>query len=94
MNLLLQEGVCNSPPFPRTEAVCLSPDLPTTKNKYFSEMWTFEYSDYRDVLPPKVMIEQFSKRHKRIKMCNHTWDLNELKMIMKPVKNMTDNGWS
>ena len=37
---------------------------------------------------------QYNNRNDRINKCSHEWDLEELKVIMKPLNEMKNNGWS
>lgn len=94
MNLFLQEGVCISPPFPRTEAVCNTSTRPTLLEGYYYEMHNFEYVDYALVNSPASLMEEHQKRQARLQNCSHEWNADEMKIIMKPLANMTDGGWS
>ena len=94
MNLFLQEGVCISPPFPRTEAVCNRTGRPTLVEGYYYEMHNFEYVDYALVNSPDSLKNEYHRRHARLQNCSHDWNENEMKIIMKPLENMTDGGWS
>ena len=81
MNEYLQQGICISPPFPRTEPACLSPNLSSTKNGYHQELHYFENFDYTKVIPQTLLIEENRKRYERIRNCSHNWskyDLNEI----------------
>jgi hypothetical protein len=93
MNMFLQEGVCISPPFPRLEAVCNDSRRPTVAEGYYYEMHNFEYVDYALLYNASVVQDQYNQRHERIKTCNRNWDPEEMKLIMKPVEEMTAGGW-
>ena len=94
MNLFLQEGICNSPPFPKYESFCASPSRPTLRDGYYYEMHNFEFIDYALVNSPASLMEEHQKRQARLQNCSHEWNADEMKIIMKPLANMTDGGWS
>ena len=81
MNIFLQQGVCISPPFPRNETACLSPELPSNKNGYHHELHYFENFDYTKVIPHALLVDQHRQRHERIKNCSHTWPEKEMQEI-------------
>ena len=94
MNLFLQEGVCNSPPFPKTESFCSSPNRPTLRDGYYYEMHNFEFIDYTILNNKSALIDEYEKRYSRIKDCSHEYDPREMQIIMKSVENMTlTGGW-
>jgi hypothetical protein len=94
MNLFLQEGVCNSPPFPKYESFCSSPDRPTLKEGYYYEMHNFEFIDYTRLHNKSSLVKEYEKRYSRIKNCSHNYDSLEMQIIMKSVENMTvSGGW-
>mmetsp|Transcript_32332 Transcript_32332/g.46640 ORF Transcript_32332/g.46640 Transcript_32332/m.46640 type:complete len:440 (+) Transcript_32332:53-1372(+) len=97
LNLVLQQGVCISPPFPRQEAVCnITKDTygggigkfrdhsNTLRNGFFKEMFVFEGMDYSN--PPHNTPEEtrvvYVERLKRLENCSHEWDAHEMERIM------------
>ena len=92
MNMLMQRGVCMSPPFPRVEAVCDHTQR-TIRDGYNHEMHAFDFFDMRKTNSNESLQLEYQKRHDRIKKCNHTWEPNEMRVIMKP-ENEMGNGWS
>ena len=92
MNMLLREGVCISPPFPRLESICNAKDIPALRDGYFLEMHTFDGVDYsRNISALKF---QYKVRHERIKNCTHHWDKNEMTILMKSRAEMEkSHGW-
>ena len=92
MNILLREGVCISPPFPRLESICNEIDIPTLRNGYHHEMHTFDGIDF--ALNITAMKHQYQIRHERIKNCTHDWDKNEMRVLMKSRAEMEKtHGW-
>eukprot|EP01036_Dinobryon_divergens_P033676 gene33676-43525_t len=128
MNVLLQAGVCMSPPFPRSESICKNIAFPTKDilctNKtwppkkvvsvsdgtmicnsgikplsqlgYYEEMHIFEYFDFTSphLNSALSLREQYLKRYERIKNCTHQWSKDELAVVMKPLAEMKNGGWS
>jgi hypothetical protein len=90
-NYLMQMGVCMSPPFPRPEQVCNTTDNQPAVDGFHQEMHVFEYMGDHAYSDEEKKVE-YQKRYERIKNCNHTWDVNELRVVMKPVNEM-NNGW-
>lgn len=93
MNLFLQEGICISPPFPKTEAVCNSSVRPVIVEGYYNEMHNFDYIDYSLVNSAESLKNEFNKRQARLQNCTHEWDQNEINMVMKPLASMSVTGW-
>ena len=92
MNILLREGVCISPPFPRLESICNAIDIPTLRNGYHFEMHTFDGVNYARNI--SAMKQQYQMRHERIKNCTHDWDKNEMGILMKSREEMEkSHGW-
>ena len=91
MNLLLQRGVCMSPPFPKTETVCIN-NQTTDFEGYNYEMHSFEYIDYTKHNLKSDLQTEYQLRYQRIKNCTHNWNEDELKVIMKNVTEM-GSGW-
>ena len=92
MNLVLREGVCISPPFPRLEGICNPTDTPALRNGYFLEMHHFDGIDYtRNITELR---NQYQIRHERIKNCTHEWNKQEMKVLMKSRAEMEKSkGW-
>lgn len=91
MNMLMQRGVCMSPPFPKTESVC-DGNQTFVVDGYNHEMHSFEYFDWRKVVSKEALVNEFNKRYERMKYCNHSWDPQEMSLVMKPEEKMGD-GW-
>ena len=83
-----------SPPFPRLEDVCNSENRSVVVEGYYYEMHNFEYVDYALVNDPEVLKNEYHKRLQRFEKCTHEWDPKEMKIIMRPMSNQTDGGWS
>jgi hypothetical protein len=128
MNVLLQAGVCMSPPFPRSESICKNITFPKKDilctNKtwplkevvsvsdgtmicnsgikplsqlgYYEEMHIFEYFDFTapHLNSELSLRKQYLKRYERIKNCTHKWSKDELAVVMKPLAEMKNGGWS
>lgn len=92
MNLFLQEGICVSPPFKITDPLCNSTNRPVLRDGYYFEMHNFDYFDYTNVNSVSNLTIQYEERYKRFVNCTHKWDADKLKVIMKPLGNMTRNG--
>lgn len=90
MNILLRDGVCISPPFPRTESICNPTDIPVLKEGYHIEMHNFEGVDYGKNIT--ALKHEFSIRNDRIKNCQQNWNQDELNIIMKCRAEMEDSG--
>lgn len=86
----MQQGVCISPPFPRTEAVCKGKD----PWAYYYEMHHFEFVDYESLNSHESMNHEAMIRYNRTKQCTHEWDPYEMGIIMKPLEEMGNGGWS
>lgn len=94
MNMFLQEGVCLSPPFPKTDSVCHDLNRTVVTDGYYHEMHRFECLDFSTVNSQKSLISEYEKRYNRIKNCSHKWDAAEMKILMKPIEEMElTNGW-
>ena len=92
MNILLRDGVCISPPFPRNESICNPTDIPALKNGYHLEMHNFEGVDYGKNIT--ALKNEFQIRNERIKNCHHDWNKDELKILMKCRAEMeVSGGW-
>lgn len=92
MNILLRDGVCISPPFPRTESICNPTDVPALRNGYHLEMHNFDGIDY--VRNISALRNEYQKRHDRIKHCTHDWDQREMRILMKSKVEMEKSrGW-
>jgi len=87
----MQRGVCMSPPFPRPEPVCNASQL-TEQEGYNFEMHSFEWIDYTKHTSKEALVREHQLRHHRLRNCTHDWDLEELKVIMKPADQM-GSGW-
>ena len=89
-NLWLQSGYCESPPFPKLDAVCLN--RTSVWQGYYHEMHAFEYFDWAKTQPLGALRAEFSKRQARIANCTHEWDPVELKLVLRPAAEQ-GNGW-
>jgi hypothetical protein len=104
MNLVFQQGICISPPFPHNETICgnvstnrkaYKQNLQTVKELgYHEEMHIFEYMDYTQphLNSAEDLKLQFQLRQQRLQNLTHDWDEGELKVIMKPIEEMFASG--
>eukprot|EP01034_Spumella_vulgaris_P033365 gene33365-41175_t len=78
INDFLRRGFCYSPPFPHKETACVGIDPAS----FYIEMHRFEHAvDDASIVSPAALKEEDEKRFKRIHLCSHEWDKNEMQVL-------------
>ena len=77
LNLVLQRGVCNSPPYPKNNMPFCQNWINDIDSNYNREMHKFDFVEWDEIINQTVCIEMHKKRYKRLQYCNHTWTLDD-----------------
>jgi len=77
LNLVLQRGVCNSPPYPKNNMPFCQNWINDIDINYNREMHKFDFVEWDELINQTVCIEMHKKRYKRLQYCNHTWLLDD-----------------
>ena len=83
MNYLLSRGMCLTPPFNRSSAVCNANDE-TTKDGFFNEMFRFEYFDWTNVVAHEKLKAAHQDRLQRFQHCNFSISEDVMKALVNP----------